>query len=196
MKYEKSTQKRKLILSRSREVFSQKGFAKVTMADIVSACEISRGGLYRYFQSTSDIFLAVFADEAKNEKAVVETAIWEGISPKQILTDILSVHRSAMLGERMSLALATYEFFIENTEEQVIRRWQFDDLAETLRELIDLGIKKEEFYPVDAAAWGRHLAYFIEGMKLTVPVLQMHSERIDEEIALLIEPLFIDTKEI
>lgn len=49
---EKSVQKRKYILEKAREVFVEKGFKSVTMKDIVEACEISRGGLYLYFEST------------------------------------------------------------------------------------------------------------------------------------------------
>ena len=46
---EKSVQKRNYIIEKAREVFSQKGYLTVTMKDIVEACEISRGGLYLYF---------------------------------------------------------------------------------------------------------------------------------------------------
>ena len=54
---EKSVQKKKYILETARRVFVEKGFKKVTMKDIVEACGISRGGLYLYFDSTSQIFM-------------------------------------------------------------------------------------------------------------------------------------------
>ena len=56
---EKSIQKKQYILKKAREVFVKRGYKDVTMKDIVEACEISRGGLYLYFESTRDIFLAV-----------------------------------------------------------------------------------------------------------------------------------------
>ena len=43
---EKSVQKKKLILETARKVFVEKGYKKVTMKDVVEACNISRGGLY------------------------------------------------------------------------------------------------------------------------------------------------------
>ena len=49
---EKSIQKRQHILDAARKVFVEKGFKNVTMKDIVEACEISRGGLYLYFDNT------------------------------------------------------------------------------------------------------------------------------------------------
>ena len=53
---EKSVQKRQYILETARKVFAEKGFKRVTMKDIVEACDISRGGLYLYFNSTEEVF--------------------------------------------------------------------------------------------------------------------------------------------
>lgn len=71
----KADMKRNYILDKARDVFIQKGFAAVTMKDIVEACDISRGGLYRYYGSTRDIFLALFQRDAKEELERVEVAI-------------------------------------------------------------------------------------------------------------------------
>ena len=49
---EKSVQKKRYIVETARKVFVEKGFKKVTMKDIVEACDISRGGLYLYFENT------------------------------------------------------------------------------------------------------------------------------------------------
>ena len=62
---EKSVQKRQFILETARKVFMEKGFKQVTMKDIVDACEISRGGLYLYFESTKEIFLEVLRMESQ-----------------------------------------------------------------------------------------------------------------------------------
>ena len=55
----KTDQKKDLILKKAAEVFAKKGFKDVTMKDIVEACEISRGGLYLYYDNTKDIFADV-----------------------------------------------------------------------------------------------------------------------------------------
>ena len=55
----KSLEKRNLILERAEQVFSKKGFSAVTMKDIIDACNISRGGIYLYFNSTDEIFMEV-----------------------------------------------------------------------------------------------------------------------------------------
>ena len=63
---EKSVQKRQYILETARKVFAEKGFKRVTMKDIVEACDISRGGLYLYFGSTKEIFLEVLSLKTEN----------------------------------------------------------------------------------------------------------------------------------
>ena len=62
---EKSVQKKRYIVEKAREVFVEKGFKKVTMKDIVEACDISRGGLYLYFENTSQIFMEVLRMESE-----------------------------------------------------------------------------------------------------------------------------------
>lgn len=64
--------KRQYIIKKAREVFSKRGYKDVTMKDIVEACEISRGGLYLYFDSTKVIFLAVLNDSEDDEEDVFQ----------------------------------------------------------------------------------------------------------------------------
>ena len=64
----KSDLKQEYILEQAQRVFAQKGFKDVTMKDIVTACNISRGGIYLYFNNTSEIFEAVLKLRAKAEQ--------------------------------------------------------------------------------------------------------------------------------
>ena len=74
---EKSVQKRNYIIEKAREVFSQKGYLTVTMKDIVEACEISRGGLYLYFDSIAcDIW------RCSKKKKRRPTMIWNPHFPR------------------------------------------------------------------------------------------------------------------
>ena len=69
---EKSVQKKRYIVEKAREVFVEKGFKKVTMKDIVEACDISRGGLYLYFENTSQIFMEVLRMESEEAAAAAQ----------------------------------------------------------------------------------------------------------------------------
>ena len=82
---EKSVQKKRYILETARKVFVDKGFKRVTMKDIVDACDISRGGLYLYFDSTSQIFLEVIKMESEEADDVFSGKITEDATAADIL---------------------------------------------------------------------------------------------------------------
>ena len=82
---EKSVQKKRYILETARKVFVDKGFKRVTMKDIVEACDISRGGLYLYFDSTSQIFLEVIKMESEEADDVFSGKITEDATAADIL---------------------------------------------------------------------------------------------------------------
>ena len=77
---EKTEQKRQLILDSARNVFAAKGYKAVTMKDIVEASNISRGGLYLYFSSVEEAFLAVLDMEEKRTDEEISGEALEGAS--------------------------------------------------------------------------------------------------------------------
>lgn len=100
---EKSVQKKKLILETARKVFMEKGFKKVTMKDIVEACGISRGGLYLYFDSTSQIFLEVMKLEREEADDVFSLSIKEDATAADILLLFLMEQKKELLRKNNTL---------------------------------------------------------------------------------------------
>ena len=83
---DKSVQKKKYIVETARKVFAAKGFKTVTMKDVVEACDISRGGLYIYFDSTESLFEEVLKNELLKSDTDVETGAETAITNSDILT--------------------------------------------------------------------------------------------------------------
>ena len=137
---EKSVQKKKYILEKARTVFSEKGFKNVTMKDIVDACEISRGGLYLYFSSTEEIFLAVLADDSSedDEEAVV-AALSGDASAGDMLALFLKEQKKEILRKKNNLTVATYEYFTLHKAtalDNPLKR-QFDTAVKIVEKLIE-----------------------------------------------------------
>ena len=63
--------KEEAILESARSVFLRKGFIDVTMKDIIEECGISRGGIYLYYDSVDDIFVAGAAHRNKRKFEVI-----------------------------------------------------------------------------------------------------------------------------
>ena len=53
--------RRQQIADAAARLFAERGFARTTMADVVSASGLSMGAVYRYFPSKNDLVLAVVA---------------------------------------------------------------------------------------------------------------------------------------
>ncbi|MEG0379400.1 MAG: TetR/AcrR family transcriptional regulator, partial [Eubacterium sp.] len=166
-----------------------RGYASVTMKDIVDICCISRGGLYRYFGSTREVFLSLFQRDATEELSKVEVAIWEELSAMDILDAYVRRQQTLIDGSIPSIANAAYEFFLENPDDSVIYQWQFDGIAEMLREILEYGVARNEFELADTAAFARHLALFFNGMRLSMPLLNFPEPRIEEQFKLLLQPI-------
>ena len=70
----KGSKSKNRILEVSRTLFAKKGFSAVSMQDICTATGLSRGGLYRYFGSTEEIFIAIIEEEQSNALSNYERA--------------------------------------------------------------------------------------------------------------------------
>ena len=145
---EKSVQKRKFILETARKVFVDKGFKKVTMKDIVEACEISRGGLYLYFDNTSQIFLEVMKLESQEADDVFSDSITEDATAADILLLFLQEQKKELLRKNDTLTQAIYEFYFQNQlgkKDNILKR-QFDSAVKIIEKLIETGTDNGEFY--------------------------------------------------
>ena len=104
---EKSVQKRKYILKKAREVFAEKGFKDVTMKDVVDACDISRGGLYLYFASTQELFLAVLREEIDEDEDCDYPYLGDLV--RQAALDGAMAYTQAYLREKCGMASVAFQ---------------------------------------------------------------------------------------
>ena len=100
---DKSAQKQRYILEKARQVFMEKGYKLVTMKDIVEACEISRGGLYLYFDGTKQLFEQVLVMETQEADDLFAKSLSEDATPADILALFLKEQKKELLGKEASL---------------------------------------------------------------------------------------------
>ncbi len=189
---EKSEKKKQYILDKAREVFSEKGFKDVTMKDIVDACDISRGGLYLYFSSTSEIFLEVLsADVHEDDEEAVGAALSGNASAGDMLALFLKEQKKEILRKKNNLTVATYEYFSVNkvsAKENPLKE-KFDTAVRIVEKLIENGIDSGEFYCENPVGCARNLMYVVEGLKITSNTIGITEETIDRELMFVLEGL-------
>lgn len=76
-------------MEKATAVFVREGYTSVTMKDIVEACGISRGGLYKYYSSTKEIFVDILSTEKVGDNSLFIKSMENGANAIKILADFL-----------------------------------------------------------------------------------------------------------
>lgn len=191
---EKSIQKKKFILETARKVFVEKGFKKVTMKDIVEACDISRGGLYLYFESTNQIFLEVLKLESQEADDVFSDSITEDATAADILILFLKEQKKELLRKKDTLTQAIYEFYFENqlSKKDNILKKQFDSAVKIIEKLIEAGVDNGEFYCEDCEGTARNIMFVLEGLKISAQTIGITADTVDREILYILKSLGVE----
>lgn len=183
----KSVQKKKYIIEKAREVFSKNGYRKVTMKDIVEACDISRGGLYLYFADTKSLFEAVLEEE-EQDKDILDAIEKEELSPGEALLTYLDRKKRTIM-EKKSLAAATLEYLFEQKASGASINAAFSDLVKRLEKLITEGVAEEWMVCDNPAAAARNIIYVLDGLRVASQTVGITETEIDQEIEYILNSL-------
>ena len=191
---EKSLQKKKYILETARKVFMEKGYKNVTMKDIVEACDISRGGLYLYFNSTAEIFREVMHMESEEADDVFSDSIREDATATEILALFLKEQKKELLSKKDNLAIETYEYYFGEDvpkKDNILKR-QFDSAVKIIEKLIETGVENGEFYCEDCRSAARNIMFLLEGLKISAHTIGVTPEMVDRELLFILNGLGVE----
>lgn len=179
----KGDRTRQKILTCARQLFAQKGFLAVTMADVCERSGLSRGGVYRYFSGTEELFAALLEDSSE------ETARL-GLSgcPSERLSERL--RRSAVeigRGED-SLSLAIYEYAAQGHAEFFERLYR--QSRESWSALIREGMACGEFRQLEAESVVDMILFYYQGLRLWSRVMPLEAGA-DQRYAAMIQQLLL-----
>ncbi len=194
---DKSEQKKKLIVNSARRVFTEKGYKNVTMKDIVEACEISRGGLYLYFDSTEQIFLEVLKLEQEETDASLEETLYEEATVTDILMLFLKEQKKEILRSDDNLLIATYEFFFVTKfpKKENSARKKFEMGVKLLAEIIAAGVATSEFYCEKPVVTSKNIMFVLEGLKVSARTVGVSEKTVDEQLLYILQGLIYEEEE-
>lgn len=186
---DKAARKKQFILDTAKGVFAKKGYKDVTMKDIVDACEISRGGLYLYFDNTESIFLSC----VNSDNEVLNPL--SGHSAGDALAMFLNEQKKAVLSAESNLNVAVYEYlfskFSAGESENAIKA-TFEKNVEILTAIIDAGVESEEFYAEDSALAARNIMYTVEGLKVSANTFGVSEREVDMQLLYIVSGLLLE----
>lgn len=153
----KGDETKSLIRDAAQRLFAVMGYKDVTMSDICAVTGLSRGGLYRHYSSTTEIFKELIRTDYP-----VDERIGSGERASDILFSMLDELEAELVHNENSLGLAIYEYAMVD-EEGVIK-----ELAKQLKncyvQLIKYGIQTCEFAMVDADEVADMILFYYQGL--------------------------------
>lgn len=155
------------IKNQSIKVFVRKGFKNITMKDICEATNLSRGGLYRYYSDTRQIFTEIINDIMNNQSDEFSEGIELSLSAKDILLNVFDRYKSEMLDSQNSISVAIYEFFSsESGKNENVMAQQYEKSREMWKRLLEYGIERGEFNVTDIDAVFDLIVFSYQGVRM------------------------------
>jgi AcrR family transcriptional regulator len=189
----KTSAKRELILTRAKQVFIRKGFAAVTMKDIIEECGISRGGLYLYFQSVDEIFMHVIETHNQRKWNEAKQHLSEDKCFEQLIDEYLAKQKKRLMNLNNSLLVPMYEYRFANRDEyhKSFFNKQFTDTKNVVSEILDCGFAKcgKGSRCTETLATG--IVLLIEGISMLAVGAGITEGFIDSQMALIKDMIFL-----
>ena len=181
----KKEAKIQLIIEESKKVFQKKGFVAVTMQDIVDACNISRGGLYKYFSNTSEIFESVLMNFPNDDVDMIQKMIINKVPFIEILDELLDKQKYELINLDKSLRIATYEFYLKDRsirDTKMIRQ-NLEVSIKGIKKLLEYGQnqgKVKDFTDINQVSL--NFVMWLEGISLTAIVTGLDEVTIEKQL--------------
>jgi AcrR family transcriptional regulator len=148
------------LLAAALDLFAERGYAGTRLEDVAARAGVSKGTLYLYFENKEELFKAVVGENVINQlsEAAKDVRRFAGPTEDLLRTLITMWWRdfgSTQAGALTKLLMAESGNFPEIARfflEEVIEPWH-----QLLGSVLERGIKRHEFRPVDVPVFTRVL---------------------------------------
>lgn len=174
----KGDETKRFIIEKAISVFAKKGFKNVTMKDICIETGLSRGGLYRHYDSTHQIFSEIVDYLMSAQDTELSEKMEKGYPAIKILDEILERYKAEMLDSSASLSVAIYEFYSENqpdTQDNMLYQ-QYLYSKNMWSNFISYGIERGEFKKVDIEEIVDIIIFSYQGVRMFSTILPIEEQ--------------------
>lgn len=178
----KGDQTKAAILNTARALFSEKGYAAVTMKDFCDRLGMSRGGLYRHFASPKEIIIAMLDLDKESASVRLDQAIEAGVPARQIFDVFVQEQKQEIQQGGGRLSMAVYEFCISNPDQEPYLDRRFSGAVETLEKFIRYGHEQQVVVDCASHETASHIVIFLEGLRLSSSVITLSDAALDAQL--------------
>lgn len=183
----KGIETKRIIKEQAYKLFAHRGFKDVTMKDVCEITGLSRGGLYRHYGSTDQIFSEIIATFLDSQNSCFMEKMEAQIPAHEILDEILEKYKNEMIDNKNSLSMAIYEYFsikkLEESDNYLTK--QYTASFNFWNTLIQYGVARGEFKKVDIAGVFDLIVFSYQGVRMYSQLMNIDEgipERIIEQI--------------
>lgn len=170
------------IIECAHSLFSHKGYCAVTMQDISEASGFSRGGLYRHFSSTEEIFLEIIRREQESAVALLDQALVKEVRPDHILMGFLRSRMHTLSRPSHSFDIAVSEFAANSEKGRDALAKRAEDSVRILTQLIVSGNNAGVFSCSTPEITATHILWLMEGMSRHAGLIPITEAQIEAQI--------------
>jgi len=178
---------KQFIIENSINLFSEKGYTAVTMKDICERCQMSRGGVYRYFSSTKEIFIEMLDVDLEINRSVVEENIQKKVPAERIIDVYFRQEMESIFSDNNGLYFAIHEFAFAEPDQRESLNQRVKDSINILKMILEHGQETQEFKMFDKEAVATHIIYFMDSLKTSSSIVTLSKEMLTKQINLLKE---------
>ncbi|MBI1255935.1 MAG: TetR family transcriptional regulator [Chloroflexi bacterium] len=181
------TEVRQQILLAAIKLLGMKGYANLSMNDIVAESGVSKGGVYWHFKNKDAIIAAVFDSFLEAQLEFVDAQLAGDDSAADKLRRIFGIAQLADLTE-IPPPLEFYAMAARDPALMAQMRGYVDAYGQRIVQVLEQGIAAGEFAPVDPTMTALNLMSFLEGVLLIG--LIVHPETLAAQVDQAVELIF------
>ncbi|MDR1358487.1 MAG: TetR/AcrR family transcriptional regulator [Coriobacteriales bacterium] len=180
-------QKEEAILEGARTVFCQKGYLEVTMKDIIDECGISRGGIYLYFDSVDEVFMAAAKRRMKRKYEDILAAAETDMPFFELFDAYTANEKARLLNMETSMLRSIYEYFFTHDapEDRAFRQSQLSYVRDTINEILQLGARQGVLQGDNLDLLAESFMLITEGLSVLVLMGGASEAQVDRQFALM-----------
>lgn len=159
---------KKRIIDAAIKVFSQYGYSGATMRMIAKEAGISVGGVYLYFRNKEELFLFLMQEKTKDLESRIASIFEEKRNAKETLEEYVKIAVEYASENKELILLHGRELGF--TFGMEIKKGFFEKQKALLKNLIESGIKTNDFTECNSEEVAKLIMHIIRGYVLSVVV--------------------------
>ena len=139
--------RRHSVLAAAAKVFAEKGYWETSVDDIATQLDLTKGTIYYYFSSKSELYLEIQLSAVKQAIGSVENIVRHGEGPTTTLRKIVAAQvRETLSGLNQYAVLLHDPYVLSGDAFQTLRNAQ-REYERLITEVIESGMQSGEFRP-------------------------------------------------